>query len=234
VILRDNSEAGLHVASTGRAVVVNATIARNGTGIRAEGETKVRNTLVTANDTGMAATEAGQITSVYSDVFGNRVADLQNVQRGANDLAVAVAFESAAGPDLRLRPAQPTTDRGDPSDEYDNEPGPNGARINIGAYGNTVFAELSASIPPNPDGGATGTDDGGATGTADGGATGTDAVASSSPPDLIGPPSSSCALAARGSGPPAGSIVIIAVAMLLRRRRPPRPSSSPLNPRRRT
>src|SRR2546430_6643344 len=34
-----------------------------------------------------------------------------------------------------------------PEDAFDLEPAPNGGRINLGAYGNTVLAELSAVVP---------------------------------------------------------------------------------------
>jgi|GEM_PF-684741 len=45
----------------------------------------------------------------------------------------------------------PCIDTGDPESEYSNEPQPNGARINMGAYGNTAEASktyLSAAPPP--------------------------------------------------------------------------------------
>jgi hypothetical protein len=39
-------------------------------------------------------------------------------------------------------------DTGDPTDEYYNEPEPNGARINRGAYGNTIEATIATTTPP--------------------------------------------------------------------------------------
>ena len=39
---------------------------------------------------------------------------------------------------------QPSTDEGDPADAVGQEPTPNGARINLGAFGGTSDAELSA------------------------------------------------------------------------------------------
>src|SRR5262249_7149290 len=56
-------------------------------------------------------------------------------------LSVAVTFRSTA--DLHLAGLQPTTDHGDPGDGYALEPQPNGARVNMGAFGNTPTAELS-------------------------------------------------------------------------------------------
>jgi MYXO-CTERM domain-containing protein len=76
--------------------------------------------------------------------------DYDGTSAAATDLAAVVAFEAGApGSDDsidRLRPAQPTTDRGDPGDDFTLEPTPNGGRINIGAFGNTPFAELSAEV----------------------------------------------------------------------------------------
>ena len=46
----------------------------------------------------------------------------------------------------------PCIDAGDPYDAYSNEPEPNGSRINMGVYGNSVEASKSsfASTPPMP------------------------------------------------------------------------------------
>ncbi|MDY6866191.1 MAG: Ig-like domain-containing protein [Halobacteriota archaeon] len=38
-------------------------------------------------------------------------------------------------------------DAGDPLDDYSNEPEDNGSRINMGAYGNTIYASKSGSSP---------------------------------------------------------------------------------------
>jgi hypothetical protein len=154
VILRDNQDAGLHVTASGNAEVMNVTAAHNGAGLRAAGPIHVRNTLVISNVIGVEAVFAGVVDSRYNDVFGNRTEDWRNVRPGSHDLAQPVAFEAATPEDadrgLRLAPAQPSTDKGDPTDDFAAEPAPNGGRINIGAFGNTRFAELSASgsLPP--------------------------------------------------------------------------------------
>ncbi len=49
-------------------------------------------------------------------------------------------------PYYHLVSCSPAVDAGDPADDYSQEPVPNGARINMGAYGNTPEAEK----PPNP------------------------------------------------------------------------------------
>jgi len=162
IILRDNEEAGLDVSVSGAAELVSATVIRNGTGVRAAGPTRVRNALVIRNGVGLFAAAADLLESRYDNVTGNQVEDYRNVARGPGDLAAAVTFVSDDVADLRLKAAQPTTDRGDPGDDFALEPLPNGKRINIGAFGNTVFAELSPTTgtdpaPPAPmaaDGGA--------------------------------------------------------------------------------
>jgi len=49
----------------------------------------------------------------------------------------------------------PAIDAGDPSYSFANEPSPNGGRINIGAYGNTAEASLSAPTGGGPPVGGT-------------------------------------------------------------------------------
>ena len=49
-------------------------------------------------------------------------------------------FTNAAGGDFTLQAGSPALDRGDPSLPFNNEPSPNGGRIDIGAYGDTAQA----------------------------------------------------------------------------------------------
>jgi hypothetical protein len=124
VILRDNQEAGLRVLANARASLINGTVVRNGVGIDVEGAASIRNGLVTANGIGLSAASGGTIATSYSDVAENTTADRQGVDVGSGDLAVVVQFVAAS--DWRLAAAQGTTDH------------------NIGAFGNTPFAEQSA------------------------------------------------------------------------------------------
>jgi outer membrane protein assembly factor BamB len=151
VILRDNHGVGLRVLAGAGAQLISATVTRNGAGVRAAGKTELRNAIVTDNEVGIDAVEASLLTSRYNDVFANRTSDYQGAQRAPTDRAVVVKFPRPEE-DLRLDSTQPTTDQGDPADEYLNEPEPNGGRINLGAFGNTPFAELSAAdlVPPAP------------------------------------------------------------------------------------
>jgi hypothetical protein len=71
---------------------------------------------------------------------------------GTGDLAAAVTFVDLTGHNLKLAGPQPSTDKGDPADAVGEEPTPNGARINLGAFGGTADAELSmpAAVTGDP------------------------------------------------------------------------------------
>ncbi|NIT61370.1 MAG: hypothetical protein GWN00_35740, partial [Aliifodinibius sp.] len=55
-------------------------------------------------------------------------------------------FVNDSEDDFHLKSNSPCIDRGDPTDEFENEPEPNGGRINMGAYGNTPEATLSFDV----------------------------------------------------------------------------------------
>jgi outer membrane protein assembly factor BamB len=143
VVVRDNKKAGVQVEEGAGAEAVNVTLARNGIGATVGGKLSIHSSLVVQNETGLAQTGQGGVTSRYNDVFANATANYQDATAGTGDVSVAVSFRSTA--DFHLAGFQPTTDRGDPGDAYGLEPQPNGARVNMGAFGNTPTAELSDS-----------------------------------------------------------------------------------------
>jgi MYXO-CTERM domain-containing protein len=143
VVVRDNKQAGVQVEDAGAAEAVNVTLARNGTGAYVSGKLAIHSSIVIQNGTGVAQLGQGLVTSRYNDVFANTTANYQDATAGTGDLAVAVTFRSTA--DFHLAGFQQTTDQGDPGDAYGLEPQPNGARVNMGAFGNTATAELSES-----------------------------------------------------------------------------------------
>jgi outer membrane protein assembly factor BamB len=138
--------AGIAVAADARAAVKNATIVANGTGLTSSGVAAVRNSLIGGNQVGLAVTDGATLAGSYDDLFANQT-DRQGVAIGTGDLAVPVTFANAATHDYRLAATQPTTDLGDPSDDVADEPTPNGNRINLGAFGGTAEAEMSAPAP---------------------------------------------------------------------------------------
>jgi outer membrane protein assembly factor BamB len=153
VVVRDCHVEGVAVRTGGGADIVNATLIGNPTAVRAAGETRLRNSLLTGNGTAAASDGAGMLASRYNDLFGNQT-DYAGLAAGTGDLSVVVTFADLAARDLRLTSPQPSTDRGDPADAVGDEPKPNGGRINLGAFGGTADAELSA---PSSAVGGTGT-----------------------------------------------------------------------------
>jgi hypothetical protein len=151
VVVRGTSENGILVEGDATAEVINATIVRAAVAVRAAGSVAVRNSLILGNEIGLVAAGSGLVTSNFNDVHGN-VHNYDNVTVGTDDLDQAVVFVDDPGNDFHLLPQQPTTDRGDPRDEWNQEPAPNGGRINLGAFGNTADAETSRvpSGPPDP------------------------------------------------------------------------------------
>jgi outer membrane protein assembly factor BamB len=144
-IVRDCKTNGVAVKATGEVDIVNATLVGNGTAVSAAGGTTIKNSLVTGNGVGLARIggDNDALVSSYNDVFGNP-SDYTGTQPGTGDLSVAVTFADLAARNLRLGGAQPSTDRGDPADAVGDEPAPHGGRINLGAFGGTADAEITA------------------------------------------------------------------------------------------
>jgi outer membrane protein assembly factor BamB len=207
LVVRDNKKAGVQVEEGATAEAVNLTIARNPIGASVTGKLNIRSSLVVANDTGLRRAGQGLVTSRYNDLFGNKTADYEDTAAGTGDLAVAVAFKSTA--DFHLAGLQPTTDHGDPSDGYALEPAPNGARVNMGAFGNTATAELSESVAGwKPVAGAKA------------------AVPAGPSPTIDSPPTAApggggggCAVGGTGSGSFAGLLLALGAVLVARRRR---------------
>ena len=143
IVVRDDKNVGVQVEEHAAAEAINVTLARNGTGAYVSGQLNLHSSIVVQNATGLARVGQGTVTSRYNNVFANSTANYQDVTAGTGDLAVPVTFRSNA--DFHLAGFQQTTDQGDPSDAFAVEPQPNGARVNMGAFGNTPAAELSES-----------------------------------------------------------------------------------------
>lgn len=143
VVLRDNQETALHVAEGAEVTLVNATLLRNDSGVVGLGVTHVRNSIITAGMNGLVSGPARTLVSSYNNLFAITGAPYVQVLRGTGDLAFPVTFRALDENDFRLTDVQVVTDRGDPRDQFTNEPVPNGARVNLGAFGNTLDAELS-------------------------------------------------------------------------------------------
>ncbi|MBW2149900.1 MAG: right-handed parallel beta-helix repeat-containing protein, partial [Deltaproteobacteria bacterium] len=87
------------------------------------------------------------ITVMYCDVDGGSagvsVATSCTLNWGEGNINANPLFIDPTNDDYHLLPSSPCIDSGDPSSDWNNEPMPNGARINMGAYGNTSEATCS-------------------------------------------------------------------------------------------
>ncbi len=209
LVVRDCATAGIVVAAGGGAAVVNATVAGNGIGVDATGIATIKNSLVTGNDVGLESESPGDLASSYDDLFGNTT-DYKGLVAGAGDLAATVTFVDLTGHNLMLAGPQPSTDQGDPADAVGEEPTPNGARINLGAFGGTADAELSvpAAVVGDP-GSSTPTP-----------STPTPLAPGEAPAHQLGEAAGGCALGGRAgdAGSPT-SLILVAAALALARRR---------------
>jgi MYXO-CTERM domain-containing protein len=212
VIVRDCQVEGVAVRANGAAEIVNATLVGNPTAVHAAGATRLRNSLLLGNGTAAVGETAGVLTSTYTDLYGNQT-NYAGAQAGTGDLSVAVTFADLAARDLRLTSSQPSTDRGDPADAVGAEPSPNGGRINLGAFGGTADAELSA---PSTAVGGTGVP--GATPGSDPGNVGATPTPTPNPDPNSGD-DGGCSVAGRSDGRWAALLMVGACALILRRRR---------------
>jgi outer membrane protein assembly factor BamB len=143
-IVRDCRTNGVTVSAAGGADLVNTTIVSNPMGLIANGTTRVKNSLLTRNGVALTSATTGALTSSYDNLVANQT-DYAGLTAGTGDMSQAIAFVDFTGHNLLLASAQASTDRGDPVDSVGAEPAPNGARINLGAFGGTADAETSAS-----------------------------------------------------------------------------------------
>ena len=159
-VIVNNSSNGLYVAN-GTATVVNCTIASNANwGITNAGTLTVRNSIVWLNKTGgitSNATTAVTCTDAQDAWCTNGLNPGTNLcadplfvdlvyfheQSKAGDYTNGYFSGGGWGAGLSNSPC---IDAGEPypASSYALEPEPNGRRINLGAYGNTAVASLSA------------------------------------------------------------------------------------------
>jgi len=105
------------------------------------------------------------ISSRYNNIWNNTLGNYKGSSSGVGDISVDPLFADPESGDFHLKSGagrwngsawvydsetSPCIDAGDPEDDYSNEPEPNGERINLGAYGNTVEASKSGVIVTAP------------------------------------------------------------------------------------
>ena len=208
LVVRDCATAGITVAAAGGAAIANATVATNGIGVDATGISTIKNSLVSGNDVGLKSEGTGDLASSYDDLFGNTI-DYKGLVAGTGDLAAAVTFVDLSGHNLMLSGPQPSTDEGDPADAVGEEPTPNGARINLGAFGGTADAELSTPAAVSGDSSPTPTP-----------STPTGLPPGETPVHQIGEAAGGCALGGRaGDAASTTSLMLVLAALAMTRRR---------------
>jgi len=128
---------GLYISGVSSAVLNNVTITDNEIGINIEtGGTILGNNTLIHSNTSSAVVGANAVDFTYSLVDDNSFSDINSGLNNGNFNADPY-FSDAESSDYHLLPNSPAVDKGDLLSEYSNEPGANGNRINIGAYGNT-------------------------------------------------------------------------------------------------
>ncbi len=140
---------GIHIQAGGSATILNNTISdSSGDAILCNVSSAViRNNLLTFNaGTGVNLTDAGAaLTATYNGFFGNGADKAGNVTLGTGTLGADPLYVSRVATDYHLLSTSSAIDAGAPSDPYSYEPEPNGGRVDLGCYGNTISATSSSS-----------------------------------------------------------------------------------------
>ncbi len=138
------NSSGIHLEYGAKGRIKNNVIAENGYGIREKNwsiydsdPSLVEYNLFFNNSSGHYLDED---QSAYTNVT------LMNayIPECSNNLEGDPLFVNSANHDYHLQESSPAIDAGDPEDDCSQEPPPNGERINIGAYGNTLEATISS------------------------------------------------------------------------------------------
>ncbi|MBF0385354.1 MAG: right-handed parallel beta-helix repeat-containing protein [Candidatus Omnitrophica bacterium] len=144
-----NNQTGLSLYNIGGTVIANNTITNNARGISLAtdwSEYSIRNNIISDNsEYGIRVSLHNYSGSLdYNNVWGNGV-NYDAIDPGVHDISSDPLFLNGELSGFLLLGNSPSIDTGDPSDPYNNEPSPNGERINQGSYGNTALATKKPS-----------------------------------------------------------------------------------------
>lgn len=149
-VVYSNGGHGIEVEYSSSPDIINNTLhgnGKNGLYIKNGSSPVVKNNIITGNAGYGIATFALSFPSVsYNDVWNNSDGDYYDHDTegpftplpGTGELSVDPLYENVLADDYHPAAGSPVIDAGDPTSDYSNEPLPNGGRINMGAYGNTV------------------------------------------------------------------------------------------------
>jgi hypothetical protein len=141
---------GIYGNETSNIDIINNTIISNKLiGIYVASNTEVRNNIIMNSQYGIywggGILNLPKLFLSYNDVYGNET-NYGDCSAGIGDISNNVVFIDKTHNDYREQSTQPIVDMGNPADDWSNEPDPNGGRINMGAYGNTVYAAKSGLV----------------------------------------------------------------------------------------
>lgn len=151
--------------------VKNCVIAKGGTGIIANSSSEIINNTITLNslnglsinsgehliknniiveNTGKGISSSGGTINLlkYNVISFNTAGNVSGgiTLDGTNLIDVVVDFLDVNNNDFREKEGSASVDSGDPQDDYQFEPFPNGERINCGAFGNTIYATKTTTL----------------------------------------------------------------------------------------
>ncbi len=130
-------------------VLANCTIARNGGEAISGGVVTVRNCILWGNGTEFPMAQLTPVDATVSYSCIQDGANLGTTWAQTNEGNIKADPMFLAPGSYRLHPDSPCIDAGDPAETTGEEPLPNGARINMGAYGGTVQATRTVTSPGN-------------------------------------------------------------------------------------
>jgi hypothetical protein len=143
VLVYGSTGDGISCNGTGSLSIINCTIADNaGTGCR--NAAVIRNCIFARNAGGVCTLAPSGIIT-YCTAFGNGSSSTDDTVSGIGNQTDVISFVDLV--DYRVPTDAASVDAGDPADDYSNEPGSNGSRINQGCYGNTSYAATRSSSP---------------------------------------------------------------------------------------
>lgn len=151
---------GPHASPTITNLTITGNSARNGGGVFCDhSEISIANCILW-DDNALLGPEIyleddSSATVSYSNVRGGQspayVDRFSRITWAAGNLDANPLFVDALNMDYHLQPYSPCIDAGDPSSDCLMEPEPNGAVINMGAFGNTAEATVAADLATDDD-----------------------------------------------------------------------------------
>jgi parallel beta-helix repeat protein len=162
----DSQQWGIDITNVAKNEIISNTIYGNPSdGIRIGSshchDNVIRNNIIT-NNGGYGINSGTSIDNTYNNIWNDASGSYSGVSEETGDISVDPLFADPDNKDFHLKGTERRwtesgwvsdavdslcIDAGDPSDDYSIELVPNGERINIGAYGNTVEASASNGDP---------------------------------------------------------------------------------------